>query len=465
MSSNAGNDDSDAGSVIDMSVVESSAASVYSFSSSRDGSAMLREVAGRIFNSQNELYYLPADDVEYSRQDIQHLVQVLSNDGLVAREAADGVRAVLDPSNPTPDGTPKRVLDLGCGGGIWAISMAMQYPHAEVVGVDLAPNTTRAPPPNCRFEFDDFNLGLSHYHGMFDVVHARSCCNGVTSFQELINDMAMCLRPGGYLLMVEGDMLLASHRRELQETANGDGNPSKSWFARILFEAFSSAKARGAQVDAHDKLHGWICENQLVEDACWAKHFIPIGPWERGRTAFETRKMEVIGELMRQNSLAFARAFKPLLLSEGYSSETIDRFIAGADKELNELSVHMYAPWYYFWAVRKASTDSALIGSNAQSTPAATGPETEPPIGSNPVSLHAPATSPSQNITVRSVAPSTDSETYRHERLANVGLWVEGSVNSSMTSLSDLSSGHDSDVECVDAGSDEDMDVESVSDM
>ena len=58
----------------------------------------------------------------------------------MAREAADGVRAVLDSNNPTSDGTPKRVLDLGqssmkrvdmsmtfdylaitlgCGGGIW----------------------------------------------------------------------------------------------------------------------------------------------------------------------------------------------------------------------------------------------------------------------------------------------------------------------------------------------------------
>lgn len=70
-----------------------------------------------------------------------------------------------------------------------------------------------------------------------------------------------------------------------------------------------------------------------------------------GRTAAETRKLETIGELMRQNGLvylfflnlslelmgitscqAFVRALKPLLLSEGYSPETVDRFIAGTDK-------------------------------------------------------------------------------------------------------------------------------------
>ena len=36
------------------------APSVYSYRSERDGRAMLREIAGRILNSTNELYLLPA---------------------------------------------------------------------------------------------------------------------------------------------------------------------------------------------------------------------------------------------------------------------------------------------------------------------------------------------------------------------------------------------------------------------
>lgn len=64
------------GSVIGMSVDESSVASVYWFSSSRDGSAMLREAEGRIFNSQNELYYLPAGQYTFFS-----LMFTLSSDG------------------------------------------------------------------------------------------------------------------------------------------------------------------------------------------------------------------------------------------------------------------------------------------------------------------------------------------------------------------------------------------------
>ncbi|KAF8717763.1 Ribonuclease III, partial [Rhizoctonia solani] len=110
-------DDFDVASTVDAATEQNSAASVFSFSSSRDGSAMLREAEGRIFNSQNELYYLPADELEYSRLDKQHLVHLLMNDGLIHRNVVNKVRAVLDPSNVTSDGSRRRVLDLGCGGG------------------------------------------------------------------------------------------------------------------------------------------------------------------------------------------------------------------------------------------------------------------------------------------------------------------------------------------------------------
>lgn len=47
------------GSTIDMSVDHTSAASLYSFSSSRDGSAMLREAEARMLDYQIDVPFLP----------------------------------------------------------------------------------------------------------------------------------------------------------------------------------------------------------------------------------------------------------------------------------------------------------------------------------------------------------------------------------------------------------------------
>jgi methylase of polypeptide subunit release factors len=36
-----------------------------------------------------------------------------------------------------PLNDPQRILDVGCGTGIWAIDTADAYPGAEVIGTDL----------------------------------------------------------------------------------------------------------------------------------------------------------------------------------------------------------------------------------------------------------------------------------------------------------------------------------------
>ncbi|KAF8593600.1 hypothetical protein BDV93DRAFT_612179 [Ceratobasidium sp. AG-I] len=436
----------------DMTIGQTSAVSVYSFSSSQAGLDMLHETQGRMFG-QNDMYHLPADGSEHSRLDKQHFVHLLSNDGLIVQGAVASVRAALDPNSLlTPDDSPKRILDLGCGSGIWTISMALEYPHAEVVGVDLAPNTTRCPPPNCRFEMDDFNLGLAHYHGMFDVVHARSCGNGATNFEDFINDMGLCLRPGGVILIIEGDLEMCSYLRQPQALANGDGDPGKSWMARATFEASKSILARGGKIDDNVKQYPWLCANPLFRDQASVKIFSPIGPWERGmntplfysQTADETRKLEIIGELMRQNAIEFVAALRPLLISGGYPPDMVDIFCTGTEKELNELTVHMYIQWHYCWGIRRAVTEPVVTPSQL-SVLATAEPVSSPPVGVTPVSPSTTATlSPSTQSMAGTIheqdfsatSPSTMTDLSHNEEMADVEHWEAGSVESSGTNTS-----------------------------
>jgi hypothetical protein len=53
--------------------------------------------------------------------------------------------------------------------------MAKRYPHADVVGVDLAPVPMDQSlyPSNLRFEIDDVNHGLTHFYNNFDLIHFR----------------------------------------------------------------------------------------------------------------------------------------------------------------------------------------------------------------------------------------------------------------------------------------------------
>ena len=113
--------------------------------------------------------------------------------------------------------------------------IAKEFPHCEVVGVDLAPvpleNTDL--PPNCRFEIDDVNLGLTHFRGQFDVVHTRLIASGLKDFRKTMQDVEECLKPGGIVLWVEADYDMYSADRYIYMPFATAEDGSGSWFQRI----------------------------------------------------------------------------------------------------------------------------------------------------------------------------------------------------------------------------------------
>lgn len=78
-----------------------------------------------------------------------------------------------------PSDRRRRVLDIGCGGGLWAMQISDEFPEVEVVGVDLAPIQPEYVPPNCEFELWDAQLS-PYPNKYFDVIHCRNIAIGVS---------------------------------------------------------------------------------------------------------------------------------------------------------------------------------------------------------------------------------------------------------------------------------------------
>ncbi|KAF2240320.1 S-adenosyl-L-methionine-dependent methyltransferase [Trematosphaeria pertusa] len=92
---------------------------------------------------------MPCDQPEQDRLALQHQVYLLALKGKLTTTRITSAT--------------RRILDLGTGPGYWAVAMAQQYPHAEVVGVDMAVwdiETTEAVAPNARvtWEIDDLDV-------------------------------------------------------------------------------------------------------------------------------------------------------------------------------------------------------------------------------------------------------------------------------------------------------------------
>lgn len=151
---------------------------------------------GRYYHGfRRGMYMYPCDEQEKDRMDIYHkLFSVARRDQL--HQA------------PIPQHWEPRILDIGCGTGIWAIDMADQYLNSEVVGLDLVNIQPEKIPPNLRFRIPrDFESPWNLGEDSWDLIHLRMLCGSVSSWPEMYQKVFAHLRPGsGWIEHVEIDL-------------------------------------------------------------------------------------------------------------------------------------------------------------------------------------------------------------------------------------------------------------------
>lgn len=154
------------------------------------------------------VYMYPCDDLEMDRLDIFHR--------LITEEAR-----VSDGLIYAPHSQNCRVLDLGCGTGIWAIDVANKYPDAFVLGVDLSPMQPAHYPKNCDFyaPWDYESPWASLGENAWDVIHLQMGCGSVGSWPSLYRRVFAHLRPGAWFEQVEIDFEPRCDDRSLENTA------------------------------------------------------------------------------------------------------------------------------------------------------------------------------------------------------------------------------------------------------
>ncbi|KAG8896489.1 hypothetical protein FRC00_005877 [Tulasnella sp. 408] len=167
---------------------------------------------GRGFQQQNDAYTLPTDRNEHSRLDLQHeAVRIILGGELY--QTPELVRAALS----LRENTKRRILDIGAGSGKWAIEMAEEFPHVDILGIDLMEpdilsDPTRRVPSNCSFQKADANEYMEKIDSAYDIVHFRCVELGILDSDLFFYDAARVLRPGGLLLLMGADPKLLDEK-------------------------------------------------------------------------------------------------------------------------------------------------------------------------------------------------------------------------------------------------------------
>ncbi|TFK41937.1 S-adenosyl-L-methionine-dependent methyltransferase [Crucibulum laeve] len=326
---------------VDPSIRSASPESVLSIGSSLQAQVYRHEY-GRGVNNYSEVYRLPGDDEEFERLDKQHLMFI----EIMGEKFPPPFREIMADNVP---GERKACLDLGCGSGSWIMDVAREFPNCNAVAVDLVPMQSPQMPSNLRSEVDDINLGLEHFYGDFNVVHARLMSSGIKDYHRVIDQISHVLRPGGLIDVAEFDFYPYNeeHQRILLDTHS----LRTPWWAQWMTFLASAARARGGDLDAATHLYDWICGHPAFEDVVYREFWLPIVPSRKDSPA-----LHKITRFMTEDVEAFLKSGRPLILGSGLPEDVLFDLEEKARKEVYEAKIPQYTRLQCVYARKKHLT-------------------------------------------------------------------------------------------------------------
>lgn len=198
---------------------------------------------GRRYHAYREgEYVLPNDDQEQERLDLQHHIWRLLLGGRLYTAAL-----------PPPETSPElRILDLGCGTGIWAIDMADEFPTTHVAGVDLSPIQPEWVPNNCKFHVDDYEDEWTYQPDeKFDYIHGRALSGTSSDWLRFYGRVMDNLKPGGLVEMQEYDAWIYS---------DDDSFERAPWTKEWVGKLDTASKMYGKQINVARFQRQWMID-------------------------------------------------------------------------------------------------------------------------------------------------------------------------------------------------------------
>ncbi|KAK9778951.1 hypothetical protein SCAR479_04187 [Seiridium cardinale] len=268
---------------------------------------------GRTYQGYREgKYFLPNDPTEQDRLDFQHAgTHIIMNDLLAW----------------APIQSPKWVLDIATGTGIWASDFAEEHPESNVVGSDLTPIQPPTRVSNLSFVTEDAEEPWVHDH-KFDYIHARYVYTCFDNPRAVIRSAFECLNPGGWLEFQDASPLLQSGK--------GPAAVADSPLKKMIDLAVHGAALQGRDILVAQHYKRWLEEAGFV-DVREQKVGLPINEWH------PNKKLKQAGLYHSRMMLDNLRGVVwKMVQGNGLSDLEIDEMVAQVKPEYRNLDIQGY---------------------------------------------------------------------------------------------------------------------------
>lgn len=246
----------------------------------------------------------------------------------------------------------RRVVDIGCGTGIWPIDFADAHPDAQVEGVDLSPIQPTWVPPNCHFVVEDVEDDWTYPVGHFDFVHIRCLMGAIRDWKRLYRQAFERLKPGGWIQHLDMSISFTSD----------DGSLAEDHMMRRWSQTFIHCGERiGKTFLIASKAAEWIREVGF-EDVQEKWYKVPVGTWPKDEVCCALSPVHVNRSSDLRRLITFPQNLKAIgswnyhycdtgaegqalyLLTSvlGWSVESCQVFIAEFRTALNDRRNHAY---------------------------------------------------------------------------------------------------------------------------
>lgn len=257
---------------------------------------------GHVYHGSGRMV-TPNDGHENARQGHQHELFTLCLGGALTFS-----KLPLDKLDDM-DASPFHVLDVGCGGGHWAMEMALTNPLVDVLGIELSSaNLPKEVPPNLTFEIAD--AAEQWPPRLYDFIHLRNLVGGgIRDWKRLIVQAFEHLKPGGQLEFTEVTPLFFAvdpdPLAEMPSDASSGGDSENINMkpradvgaAAIEYGAVFAeiSAAQGIDFDPTPKVRPWLVEvgaESVRERSDW----LPVRDWARDPVT--NKKGEILNKML-----------------------------------------------------------------------------------------------------------------------------------------------------------------------
>ncbi|KAI1307517.1 S-adenosyl-L-methionine-dependent methyltransferase [Xylaria venustula] len=277
-----------------------------------------RTFHGRTYHSLQGTadHWTPNDDAHLESMDcVHHVLTLLLDNKLYLAPIAEG---------------PMKVLDVGCGTGIWAIDFADAHTDAEVIGTDISPIQPEWVPPNLKFEIEDCTQPWTYPPNTFDFIHLRYLFGSVPDWDAVYAEAFRACKPGGWVEAVDPSVNLRSDDGSIRE-----GGALYDW-GRLFNEASAKYGRTMSMVD-----DGAIKESfkkvGFVEIR--SRTFkLPATPWPKDQ------KLQQLGAFSRLAMEQDLDGYAMYLFTNalGWSEQQVTVYLARVRKEMRDMRIQPY---------------------------------------------------------------------------------------------------------------------------